>query len=227
MLATIVLVFSLGAIRSAVASAIIPPRPGSSWGRLNELDDVPIIGDNFFGRRKRRSRRRQRPNTSHDNQDSDDSDSDAMPPYFLNREDNSRWREQYEFDRMQRRRYRNENRKSDEAEFGTSSPLNSFREWTCAKTGIYIPRINFHFDPITILKIRKSWQSVIPGAVIRVGADFETQHRLGRGIWRLRGCLEDKFLGGRFTLKGKRNGDKGVIMEYSKSWLFESTGKLS
>ena len=65
----------------------------------------------------------------------------------------------------------------------------------------------------------------MPGAIVRVGADFETQHRLGGGIWRLRGCLEDKFLGGRFTLKSKRDGDRGVIMEYTKSWLFAGTGE--
>ncbi|KAL9180735.1 hypothetical protein ACHAXT_011188 [Thalassiosira profunda] len=95
------------------------------------------------------------------------------------------------------------------------------------KTGVHIPRINVNFDPITILKIRKSLPNVIPGAIIRVGADFET-HRLGRaGLWRVRGCIEDKLFGGRFTLRERRSeGERSVLMEYSKSWLFAGSGGM-
>jgi hypothetical protein len=239
---TIVYFFALTGNRDGtrslvVASAVIPPRSGSYsfWGGMNDDfrrdgDDVPIIRDNFSPRKRSRRRRGKHRQDDHYDQDVDDSDDDSLPQFFLDSEDNNRWREQYEFDRMMKRRNRNNNRHRKETDqikgfFGLPSPLSTFREWTYTKTGIRIPRVNFHFDPITILKIRKSWHNIVPGAIIRVGADFETQHRLGGGVWRLRGCLEDKFLGGRFTVKGKRNGDKGVVMEYSKSWLFAGAGE--
>jgi hypothetical protein len=207
---------------SNVSSAIIPPRSPSFWNGdyRRDGDDVPIVGDNIIIRRNQRGKRRRRRPKSNDSDDND------APPFFYDQEYDIDWREQYEFDKLRRRRHRHINRKENEAEYGPSSPWNTVRQWTLAKTGIRIPRINFHFDPITILKLRKSWHNIVPGAIVRVGADFETQHRLGGGVWRLRGCLEDKILGGRFTMKGKRNGDRGVVMEYAKSWLFAGTGEL-
>ncbi|KAL3816045.1 hypothetical protein ACHAXA_010350 [Cyclostephanos tholiformis] len=113
--------------------------------------------------------------------------------------------------------------------------------------GMRIPRIDLHFDPITILKIRKSWHDVIPGAILRVGADFVSHRRLGGwgGAWRLRGCVEDRLIGGRLTIReshGRRRrvggedeedenddvdddaNDRAVLVEYSKSWLFSGAG---
>ncbi|KAL3797857.1 hypothetical protein HJC23_006895 [Cyclotella cryptica] len=222
-----------------VASAVIRPSSGSYsfWGGMNDNyrrddNDVPIIRDNLRSRTKRKRRRDKRRIDDNHDHDTDDSDDDVLPPFFVDEEENSRWREQYDFDRKMRRRNRNNNRHRKETDeikglFGAPSPLRTFREWTYTKTGVRIPRILFHFDPITILKIRKSWHNVVPWAIVRIGADFEMHHRLGGGLWRLRGCLEDKFLGGRFTMKGKRNGDKGVVVEYSKSWLFAGAGSLA
>lgn len=184
-------------------------------------DDVPIVGDNFRRRKDIRRRKRRRSKQQPDTGDSDD----EAPPFFYDREYNIDWREQYEIDKIRRRRKRRE-RKANDAEYGIQpSPWNSLRQWTFSKTGIHIPRINVHFDPITILKIRKSWHNIIPGAIVRLGADFETQHRLGGGIWRLRGCLEDKYIGGRFTLRSKGDKYRGAVLEYTKSWLFAGAGK--
>lgn len=207
----------------SITSAVVPPQSGSFWGRKGDYqrsDDVPIVGDSFR-RRKRGTRRRSRLSKA------EDTDSDDEPiPFFYDREDDIDWRAQYELDKkLRRRHHKNNNRLDNEAEFGVISPWKSLRQWTYNKTGVRIPRINFHFDPITILKVRKSWHNIVPGAIVRVGADFETQHRLGGGIWRLRGCLEDKLFGGRFTLKSKQNDDKGAIMEYTKSWLIAGTGE--
>ena len=66
-----------------------------------------------------------------------------------------------------------------------------------------VPRINVHFNPVTILKIRKLWHGIVPWAVIRVGANLET-HCLGMGAWRLRGCLEDTVIEGRLTIRERR-----------------------
>ena len=125
---------------------------------------------------------------------------------------------------------------------GTSRrpPLDPARRWALEKTGVRIPRIRVHFDPATILKLRKSWHGVVPGAIVRVGADFETRRGrlggLGGGAWRLRGCVEDKLIGGRLTIRegggrggrGGRDDDGGgrsVLVEYSKSWLFPGAGE--
>ena len=209
-----------------VASAIVPPHSSYFWRGLKDDyrrdgDDVPIVGDNFRGRKDVRKRKRRRSNQPPDNSDSDD---DRIP-FFYDREYDIDWREQYELDKLRRRRKRRQQKANDAKHGMQPSPWNSLRQWTFTKTGIHIPRINLHFDPITILKIRKSWHNIIPGAIVRVGADFETQHRLGGGIWRLRGCLEDKLLGGRFTMKSKGDRERGFVMEYAKSWLFSGTGK--
>merc|ERR1712194_671648 len=94
------------------------------------------------------------------------------------------------------RRHQRTNRKNKQA-------LDSCRRWVLDKTGVRIPGLNIHFDPITTLKIRKSWHNIVPGAILRIGADFET-HRLGKGLWKLRGCIEDKLIGGRFTIKERK-----------------------
>ena len=114
-------------------------------------------------------------------------------------------------------------------------PLDSVRQYIIDKTGMQIPNININFDPITIIKLRKSWSNIIPFGIVRVGADFET-HRLGHGLWRIRGCIEDTLLGGRFTVKQRRkisrdeeddddDDDRAVLLEYTKSWLFAGGGK--
>ena len=65
-----------------------------------------------------------------------------------------------------------------------------------------------------------------------LGADFET-HRLEGGLWRIRGCVEDKIIGGRFTIRKQQqggynnNGSGSVLLEYSKSWLFAESGKFN
>ena len=85
----------------------------------------------------------------------------------------------------------------------------------------WIPKISVGFDPITTLKLRKSWDNILPWAIIRVGADLET-HRLGRGVWKLRGCLEDKLIGGRFSLNERYDRDsdqRSLLLGYSKSWF--------
>lgn len=209
-----------------VISAIAPQRPGAFWGGMNDNyqrdGDIPIVDK--WRPIKRGTRRRRRSKLSPEDSDSD---TDVMPPFFYDQEDNIDWREQYELDKMRRQRHRDNNNheRKNEAHYGIPSPWNTLRQWTVSKTGVQIPQINFHFDPITILKIRKSWNNVVPGVIVRVGADFETHYRLGGGLWKLRACFEDKFLGGRFTMKGKRDGGKGVIMEYTKSWLFAGTGE--
>jgi len=177
-------------------------------------------------RRSNRSRKRRRDDGDASSSD-DGRDNDDPPLFFLNQdyEDEDQWREQYEYDRQRRRR---QQRQQSQRKNNNNQPLDSFRRWAVDKTGVHIPRVNLHFDPITIVKIRKSWYDMVPGAIIRVGADFETHRRLGKGLWRLRGCVEDKLIGGRFTIKERKNGDddRAVLMEYSKSWLFAGTGSF-
>mmetsp|Transcript_25456 Transcript_25456/g.58131 ORF Transcript_25456/g.58131 Transcript_25456/m.58131 type:complete len:322 (-) Transcript_25456:29-994(-) len=101
------------------------------------------------------------------------------------------------------------------------APFDNFVKWIHDKSGIEIPRISVGFDPITTLKLRKSWENILPWAIIRLGADLET-HRLGRGAWKLRGCLEDKIIGGRFSLNERYNRDtdqRALLVGYSKSWF--------
>ena len=97
-----------------------------------------------------------------------------------------------------------------------------------------IPNININFDPITIIKLRKSWPNIIPFGIVRIGADFETHRFGGHGLWRIRGCIEDTLLSGRFTIKQRRkisreeeedDDDRAVLLEYTKSWLFAGGGK--
>ena len=237
-----------------VAAAKAPPPSGtptatassSSWGRNNENnsyrstspdDDIPIMGKDHFRNRpkmngdvsRRRSqrtaaRRRRRVNGSDGadkNGSSHEWENNNEPPIFLGDDhyvddDNGDdvWPQRKYYDRRHKRRKQKANH----------HPFDSFRHWALDKTGVHIPRINLHVDPITILKIRKSWHTIIPGAIIRAGADFES-----KGAWRLRGCVEDKLIGGRLTIKKMKNednDDRAVLMEYSKSWLFAGAGKL-
>ncbi len=238
-----------------VTAATIPPSGSqpSSWsgGSISKHnhDDVPIISDNILPekRRKKSKRAQNRRHRSIDrsgmkifdrDSNKDDSDwkdgSDILPPLFSfganPHDDNSnekkiydRWFRNYKLRNMIDAS--NSESEYDEESAAIGPSINSFRRWTYEKTGFYIPKININFEPVTSLKLRKSWHNVIPGAIIRVGADFETQTMMGTGVWRLRGCLEDKLIGGRFSIKGKRSRSGGQLVEYSKSWLFPGAGK--
>lgn len=231
-----------GAERAVAAAAVPPPGPSSHRGgneSYRRNDDIPVVGDRFRrrsddergrrggdgARRRRRRSRRSRKRRGDDDDGaydgSSDGGEDAPPLFFLDQEqEEDRWREQRDYDRRRRRRG---NRRNDDR-----PTLAPFRRWALEKTGLHIPRVNLHFDPTTILKLRKSWHGIVPGAIVRVGADFETHSRLGHGLWRLRGCVEDKLVGGRFTIKERQTGEDGeraVLMEYSKSWLFAGAGE--
>ncbi|KAL7471775.1 hypothetical protein ACHAXS_012068 [Conticribra weissflogii] len=240
-----------------VTAATIPPSGSqpSSWsgGSISKHnhDDVPIISDNILPekRRKKSKRAQNRRHRSIDrsgmkifdrDSNKDDSDwkdgSDILPPLFSfganPHDDNSnekkiydRWFRNYKLRNMIDASNSESEYDEESAVIGPS--INSFRRWTYEKTGFYIPKININFEPVTSLKLRKSWHNVIPGAIIRVGADFETQTMMGTGVWRLRGCLEDKLIGGRFSIKGKRSRSGGQLVEYSKSWLFPGAGSLA
>ncbi|KAL7541899.1 hypothetical protein ACHAXR_011339 [Thalassiosira sp. AJA248-18] len=218
---------------AAFATATAPPSgsPSASWrvgndaGSYRRNEDIPIMGDHSSRRRskdsgsKNKKRRRHSKTRKVDTCDTSD-DGDDPPFFFLDQGyDNDQWDDQYEYERQRRRRQRNQT--------NNNQPLDSIRRWALDKTGVHIPRVNLHFDPVTILKIRKSWHNAVPGAIVRVGADLET-HRLGRGVWRLRGCIEDKLIGGRFTMKQRKitGDDRAVLMEYSKSWLFAGAGSI-
>ena len=218
------------------SAAVPPPSPSTSWGRMNNEsyrrnEDIPIMGDHFLRRGRkdseskpdRKIRRRFKRSKTRDEDRIDealfflDQDSDDIHQF-------ERHHQTY-YDRRRRRRKGKNNQH-----------LDSFRSWALDKTGVHIPRVNVYFDPITILKLRKSWH-YIPGVIILLGADFQP-HRLGGGLWRIRGCIEDKFLGGRFTIKERRtqqhNGndedddrdDRSILVEYSKSWLFAGAGTI-
>ena len=176
----------------------------------------------------------------------DDGDDDRGPPlFFMGQYDDSdydsddgRRRDRYERDRRRRTKGRRGGRGRGRRNDDGRRPLDPVRRWALEKTGMRIPRIHVHFDPVTILKLRKSWHGVVPGAVVRVGADFETHRGRsgGGGAWRLRGCVEDKLIGGRLTIREGRRGGRGrrdddggigraVLVEYSKSWLFPGAGE--
>jgi hypothetical protein len=171
-----------------------------------------------------------------ENDDGDDGgdDGEGPPLFFSGRDDGRNYdgdgqrRDRRESDRRHRAKGRRRGRWGHEG--GRRRQLDPVRRWALERTGVRIPRVNVHFDPVTILKLRKSWPGVVPGAVVRVGADFET-HRLGGGVWRLRGCLEDKLVGGRLTIREGRGrwrddgGGRAVLVEYSKSWLFPGAGE--
>lgn len=231
--AVIICIGLAGQIRGGivgVAAAKVPPQSAasSSWGRNNPDDDIPIMGgDHFrdrrsrlgiFGRRSKRSSRRNHRDDDITIDDSDDKYADEPPPFFFGQDDfddDDNWPKREQNRRHKRRRKPKINH-----------PFDSFRHWALETTGVHIPRINLHIDPITILKLRKSWHNIIPGAIIRIGADLES-----KGVWRLRGCVEDKLIGGRFTIKKMKYADdeleedgRAVLMEYSKSWLFAGAG---
>ena len=181
----------------------------------------------------------------------DDGGDDRGPPLFFSGryddsesddDDDGRRRDRYERDRRRRTNGRRGGRggRRDDDGRRRRPPLDPARRWALEKTGVRIPRIRVHFDPATILKLRKSWHGVVPGAIVRVGADFETRRGrlggLGGGAWRLRGCVEDKLIGGRLTIRegggrggrggrGDDGGGRSVLVEYSKSWLFPGAGE--
>jgi len=167
---------------------------------------------------KRSSRRRRRRRKSDDNE----------PPFFLLNEDSD--------DDNGHQRYRQSQYKRKHRNNKQQQPLDSVRHYIIDKTGMQIPNININFDPITIIKLRKSLSNIIPYGIVRIGADFESSHRLGHGLWRIRGCIEDTLLGGRFTVKQRRrlsrddddnddDDDRSILLEYTKSWLFAEGGK--
>ena len=173
----------------------------------------------------------------------DDGGDDRGPPLFFSglyddsddSDDDGRRRDRYERDRRRRtngrRRGRGGGRRNDDGR--RRPPLDPVRRWALEKTGVRIPRIHVHFDPATILKLRKSWHGVVPGAIVRVGADFETRRgRLGGfggGVWRLRGCVEDKLIGGRLTIRegggrGGRGGGTTTVAADRCLWSTRSRG---
>lgn len=201
----------------------------TSRGRNNESyrrnEDIPIMGghlprhsrgsgpkretDSRRPKRLGRNRKSHSMNADVSQYDASDDNGDEPPLFFSDHDGDDQWSDQHEYNRKRHHKHQ---------------PIDSFRAWALKRTGIHIPRVSLNFDPITTLKIRKSWPSIVPGAIIRVGADFET-HRLGRGLWKLRGCIEDKLIGGRFTIKERKHysetgAHRAVLTEYSKSWLF-------
>lgn len=250
-IAAIICIGVAGRIRGdivGVTGAKLPSQSGSppeslSWGRngntnyrSNPDDDIPIVGgDHFrdrskrgdgrsglgrFGRGSKRSLRRRRRSRNIEDDIAIDDDGkfahdDEPPPFFFEQDDFND-----DGDGWPRRHKR---RKS---KINHHHPFESFRYWALETTGVHIPRINLHLDPITILKIRKSWHNIIPGAIIRAGADIESH-----GVWRVRGCVEDKLVGGRLTIKNMKHGgvendeDQTFVMEYSKSWLLSGAGE--
>ena len=206
---------------SCISAANVPPSSfPSNWRRRYNEDDIPIM-DNGIGRRpfnredrsnnsSRRKRRRRR-------------EGDNEPPFFLLNEDSD---DHDGHPRQYKRKHRSNKQQQ---------PLDSFRNYIIDKTGMQIPNININFDPITIIKLRKSWSNILPFGIIRIGADFETHRLSGGGLWRVRGCIEDTLLGGRFTIKERRKigrdddddeeDDRAILLEYTKSWLFAGGGK--
>lgn len=240
MIVAIIFIGLAGQIRGGIIGAVaakLPPQSGTSssisptsWGHN---DDIPIMGgDHFrdrgatsrlgvFRRRSKRNRRRSRRDddiTTDENGGNAHDDDDDVPHLRHDDFDDYDGWPHYEYDpRLTRRKSKRNNH---------HHPFDSFRHWALETSGVHIPRINLHLNPITIFKIRKSWHSIIPGAIIRAGADFES-----KGVWRLRGCVEDKLIGGRFTIKNMKHAedvddDRAVLLEYSKSWLFAGAGKL-
>ncbi|KAL7554381.1 hypothetical protein ACHAWF_017826 [Thalassiosira exigua] len=237
-----------------VAGAAIPPPPGpppssppspSQRRRAGLLgtdyrrdEDVPILGNRSFrpsGRWRRRSgggRRRGDDVVGGSDEDSDDGGFDPSSP-FWDRDD------YFDDERRYRRTRRRRGRRRGGDDGSVIRPLDSFRRWTSEKTGVRLPRVNVRFDPTTALKVRKSWPHLVPGLILHLGADLET-HRLGRGRWRVRGCVEDKLFGGRFSVREARrgrgddcdagedegggDGERTVLLEYSKSWRFAGSG---
>ncbi len=200
----------------------------------NDEEDIPIISDQFQRRRsndkrRRSGSRRSRTRRRHKQEDNGESDVDDNIPAFSFFGDDDEYDDMgYEREQIRRRRRkRNRYTQADDQSkvmFGLGAHIDSLRSWTEAKTGVRIPRINIHCDPVTILKLRKAWS--VPGMIFKVGADFET-HRLSGGYWRLRACCEDKLIHGRITIKEVQSSDdddeNDILLEYSKSWKFANT----
>ena len=232
--AVVFLLFGSSLVVSAAANKLpTGPHSGNRFTSAED-DDIPIISDQFHRRRResngerrrsgRNSRRRRSSSRRRQHEEESDVDGDAIPSFPFFAGDN------YDaFDDMgyqKRSRRRNRYNQSDPLLFGLGAQIDSLRTWTEAKTGFRLPRINIHCDPVTILKVRKAWTK-LPGVIFRIGADFET-YRLSGGYWKFRACCEDKFIGGRLTIKEvpSDHGDGGndVLVEYSKSWMFAGVG---
>mmetsp|Transcript_26303 Transcript_26303/g.40472 ORF Transcript_26303/g.40472 Transcript_26303/m.40472 type:complete len:371 (+) Transcript_26303:98-1210(+) len=233
-----------------VAQANIPTGPHSgnksnTYSTNNDEEDIPIISDQFQHRRSNNERRRSGRSNSvddsrrsrtrrrrHEDNGGSESDVDDDIPSFSFFSDDEYDDMGYERERIRQRRSRSRKRRNQYTQdddqskvmFGLGAHIDSLRSWTESKTGVRIPRINIHCDPVTILKIRKAWS--VPGVIFRVGADFET-YRLSGGYWRFRACCEDKLIHGRFTIKEVQSNDdeddNDVLIEYSKSWMFANT----
>jgi len=152
---------------------------------------------------------------------------DNEPPFFLLNEDSDD--DDHDGHQRHKQKYKRKHRNNNTQQ---TQPIDSVRQYIIDKTGMQIPHININFDPITIIKLRKSWSNIIPFGIVRIGADFETHRLSGGGLWRIRGCIEDRLLGGRFTVKERRrlnrdddDDDRAVLVEYTKSWLFSGGGK--
>lgn len=219
-----------------VSQANIPTGPHAGnkndvYSTNNDEEDIPIISGKFqrpgrtssIGRGRSPTRRRQQ----QDNAESDvDDDIPSLSFFGVDDEYDDMGYEREQIRQRRRRRRRVQHTQADDQSkvFGLGAHIDSLRSWTEAKTGVRIPRINIHCDPVTILKVRKAWS--IPGVIFRIGADFET-HRLSGGYWRFRACCEDKLVHGRFTIKEVQSSDdeddSDVLVEYSKSWMFANT----
>ena len=231
-----------------LVQANIPPIIGPHSGNKNNVyspneEDIPIISDQFQRRRlnnndgeRRRSgqtssrgrRSRTRRRKQEDNDESDVLDDNGIPSFSFFGDDDESDDMSYEREQIRQRRSRRSNRCNQAGDqskmmFGLGAHIDSLRSWTATKTGVRIPRINIHCDPVTVLKIRKALS--LPGVIFRVGADFET-YRLSGGYWRFRACCEDKIIHGRLTIKEVQSSDDDdddVLVEYSKSWMFANT----
>jgi len=232
-LCSLVLVGYVLLIAQAQANIPTGPHSGNKSNAYsinhNDEEDIPIISDPFRSNdaKTRRSGSRQSRTRRRHHQEDDDVD-DNIPAFSLFGDDDEYDDMGYEREQIRKRRRRNKQytQADDQSKvmFGLGAHIDSLRSWTAAKTGIRIPRINIHCDPVTILKLRKAWS--VPGVIFKIGADFET-HRLSGGYWRLRACCEDKLIHGRITLKEVQSSDdddeNDVLVEYSKSWTFANT----
>jgi len=192
-----------------MAAAIVPPSsgktpPASSYRREyaaadddDENDDDDILPFGLLGRRRRflrgrsRERRGGRRGVGEIDRDASgeyDGDGVGRPPLSSRGRDDDSDSDRRRRGRGGRNRSRRGRRRRRRSRNNDYDRLGPFRRWAHERAGVRVPRINVRFDPVTVLKIRKSWHGVLPWAVIRVGADLET-HRLGMDAWRLRGCL--------------------------------------
>ena len=140
----------------------------------NDDDDIPLlshrgkrlpggerhqsVNHSSIGNSKRRSRKRRI-------RQEDQSGVDDTPSFSFFGEDDEYDDTGYEREQIRRRRSRNRrsrhNQAGDKSEptFGLGAKIDSFRSYAESKTGIRIPRINIHCDPVTILLSEKKTRS--------------------------------------------------------------------